>query len=152
MERTIETIERQCWHVFFPQQTCGLDHLEQAQMRGCRKSRFKQHFALILSANMLIFQNDPDGSAKALILSPNARATSSSYVGSLLWWKLPLSRSCKKEKDNNFTSVQKEQLFKISWRTEFLKTDFTSFSPLVQGGVILQASGAQGFIWRQTHD
>lgn len=55
--------------MLFSQETWGLDHLEQAQMRVCRKSLLKQHFALILSGNMLIFQNDQDGSAKKKAVS-----------------------------------------------------------------------------------
>lgn len=62
-----------------------------------------------------------------------------------------LAGAAKKEKDNNFTSVQKEQLFKISWQTEFLKTDFTSFSPRVQGRVSLRASGATGASFEDKH-
>lgn len=56
--------------MLFAQEAWGLDHL--AQMRVCRNPLLKQHFALILDANVLIFQNDQEGSTKTLFLSCNA--------------------------------------------------------------------------------
>lgn len=57
--------------MLFAQETWGSAHL--AQMRVCRKSLLKQHFALILRANLQMVQNDQDGSSKTPFLSFNVR-------------------------------------------------------------------------------